>query len=341
MEVSADGVVGTCEIYRSRVVNHARLAYDSVAAWLDGDHPEPAGVSAVPGLEAQLRAQDRVAQALKSRRHDRGALSLETMESRVVFDGDVLTDVRPDTKNRAKELIEDFMIAANGATAAFLERRGFAALRRVLRSPERWERIVHVARSVGEELPDQPDALALERFLVSRRHTDPARFADLSLSIVKMLGSGEYVVEAPGGTGDGHFGLAVKDYTHSTAPNRRFPDLATQRLLKAAFAGHPSPYSHEQLAELARHCTTQSNNASKVERQVRKSAAAVLLESRIGERFEAVVTGASDKGTYVRILRPAVEGRVVDGFRGLDVGDNVTVQLLRTDVNRGFIDFRV
>ena len=282
MEVAADGVVGACDIYRARVVNHARLTYDGVAAWLDGDSPEPAGVSAVPGLDAQLRAQDRVAQALKSRRHDRGALSLETIESNVVFDGDVLTDLRPDTKNRAKELIEDFMIAANGATAAFLERQGFASLRRVLRAPERWERIVQVAASFGEVLPGQPDARALEQFLVSRRRTDPARFADLSLSIVKMLGSGEYVVELPGETGDGHFGLAVKDYTHSTAPNRRFPDLATQRLLKAALAGEPSPYSHDELAELARHCTAQSNNASKVERQVRKSAAAA--SARVPDR---------------------------------------------------------
>ena len=212
--------------------------------------------------------------SLKGRRHDHGALSLETIESKVVFDGDVLTDLRPDTKNRAKEIIEDFMIAANGATAAYLERRGFASLRRVLRAPERWERIVQLAASLGEDLPGQPDARALEQFLVSRRRTDPARFADLSLSIVKMLGSGEYVVELPGGTGDGHFGLAVKDYTHSTAPNRRFPDLATHRLLKAALAGQPPPYSHDELAALARHCTAQSNNASKVERQVRKSAAA-------------------------------------------------------------------
>jgi exoribonuclease-2 len=341
LEVRADGVVSACDIYRARVINHARLTYDAVAAWLDGGGPETAGVSAVAGLDLQLRTQDRVAQALKNRRHDRGALTLETTESSVVFDGDTLTDLKPDTKNRAKELIEDFMIAANSATAEYLERHGYASLRRVLRAPNRWERIVQVAASYGIVLPDQPDASALEQFLLSRRRSDPTHFPDLSLSIVKMLGSGEYVVERPGGSGEGHFGLAVRDYTHSTAPNRRFPDLATQRLLKAAMAGATPPYSDDDLAVLARHCTVQSNNASKVERQVRKSAAALLLDARIGERFKAVVTGASDKGTYVRIIRPAVEGRVVEGFKGLDVGDSVTVQLIRTDVARGFIDFRV
>jgi VacB/RNase II family 3'-5' exoribonuclease len=341
MEVAADGVVGTSDIYRARVTNHAKLTYDAVAAWLEGDGPAPAAVTSVPGLDAQLRVQDRIAQALKGCRHDRGALSLETIEANVVFDGDVLTDLKPDAKNRAKELIEDFMIAANSATAAYLERKGFPSLRRVLRAPERWERIVQFAATFAAVLPDQPDARALEQFLVSRRAADPTRFADLSLSIVKMLGSGEYVVELPGAASAGHFGLAVKDYTHSTAPNRRFPDLATQRLLKAALSGAPPPYSRDELAQLAQQCTAQSNGAAKVERQVRKSAAALLLQSRIGERFKAVVTGASDKGTYVRIFQPAVEGRVVDGFKGLDVGDSVTVQLLRTDVERGFIDFRV
>jgi len=256
-----------------------------------------------------------------------------------VFDGDVLTDLLPDEQNRARELIEDFMITANSVTAKFLEARGFPALRRVLRSPERWERIVALAVDLGERLPPAPDARALEAFLEAQRRADPGRFPDLSLSVVKLLGSGEYVLDPPGGTADGHFGLAVRDYTHSTAPNRRFPDLITQRLLKAALTGGPAPYSDAELAALARHCTEAEDNAAKVERQVRKSAAALFLASRIGERFDAIVTGAGVKGTWVRVLRPHVEGKVVRGVEGLDVGDRVRVELVRTDVERGFIDF--
>jgi plasmid stabilization system protein ParE len=221
---------------------------------------------------------------------------------------------------------------------ASIEARGFPALRRVLRSPERWERIVALAAGLGERLPPEPDAPALEGFLARRRSVDPERFPDLSLSVVKLLGSGEYVLELPGQAADGHFGLAVRDYTHSTAPNRRFPDLITQRLVKAALAGAPPPYANEELEALA-HCTEQEDNAAKVERQVRKSAAALLLAARIGERFDAIVTGASPKGTWVRISRPAVEGRVVRGFERMDVGDRVRVELVRTDVERGFIDF--
>jgi exoribonuclease-2 len=280
-----------------------------------------------------------VAKAMKDLRHQRGALTLETTEARAVYDGDVLADLRPDEKNLAKELIEDFMIAANVATAQFLERHGFPSLRRVLRSPSRWDRIVELAAGLGERLPAEPSAPALQEFLARRRQADPARFADVSLSVVKLLGSGEYVVELPGGLAEGHFGLAVKDYTHSTAPNRRYPDLATQRLIKAAVAGGPPPYTAEDLTELARHCTLQEDNAAKVERQVRKSAAALLLGPRVGERFDAIVTGASPKGTWVRIPHPAVEGRVVRGEHGLDVGDPVRVELVRTDVERGFIDF--
>ena len=337
--IGPDGAVTDGDVYRSRVVNHAKLAYDAVAAWLAGRAPVPPRVAAVPGLDAQLRLQDRVAQAMKELRHHRGALSLATLEPRAVFDGDVLTDLLPDEQNRARELIEDFMITANSVTAKFLEARGFPALRRVLRSPERWERIVALAVDLGERLPPAPDARALEAFLEAQRLADPGRFPDLSLSVVKLLGSGEYVLDPPGGTADGHFGLAVRDYTHSTAPNRRFPDLITQRLLKAALTGGPAPYSDAELAALARHCTEAEDNAAKVERQVRKSAAALFLASRIGERFDAIVTGAGVKGTWVRVLRPHVEGKVVRGVEGLDVGDRVRVELVRTDVERGFIDF--
>jgi exoribonuclease-2 len=287
----------------------------------------------------QLRIQDRVAQAMKGLRHQAGALRLETIEARAVFDGDILTDLQLDEKNRAKELIEDFMIAANGVTTRYLERKGFPSLRRVLRSPERWTRIVDLAAALGEHLPPEPSARALDELLAKRRKIDPARFVDLSLAVVKLLGSGEYALELPGQRATGHFALAVKDYTHSTAPNRRFPDLVTQRLLKAAVAGERVPYGDEDLDALARHCTLQEDAATKVERQVRKSAAALLLRSRIGERWDGIVTGASEKGTWVRIFQPPVEGKLVQGFEGLDVGERVRVELVRTDVERGFIDF--
>jgi VacB/RNase II family 3'-5' exoribonuclease len=339
LEIDGDGTVRSSEIYRAKVLNHAKLAYDGVAAWLEGETPPPAALAAVPGLAENLRLQDRAARAMNRLRHQQGALTLETPSTREVFEGDVLADLRPDEKNRAKQLIEDFMIAANGATARFLEEEGFPSLRRVLRSPDRWARIVELAATRGGHLPAEADAPALERFLVDSRSQDPAHFADLSLSVVKLLGAGEYALERPGEDTAGHFGLAVKDYTHSTAPNRRYPDLVTQRLLKAALAGKPAPYTDAELEALAHHCTEQEDNAAKVERQVRKSAAALLLAGRIGESFEGIVTGASDKGTWVRVLRPPVEGRVVHGEQGLDVGDPVRVELVRTDVERGFIDF--
>jgi exoribonuclease-2 len=339
MVVAADGSVTASDIYRAVVFNRAKLAYNGVAAWLEGTGPAPAGLAAVPGLEEQLRIQDKAAQALKRVRHAHGALRLETLEVRAVFDDGALADLLPDEKNRAKELIEDFMIAANGATAKYLEKKGFPSLRRVLKTPKRWERIVALAAQSGERLPPTPDAAALDAFLTRSREADPARFPDLSLAVVKLLGSGEYALELPGQLAEGHFGLAVRDYTHSTAPNRRFPDLIAQRLLKAALAGQAPPYSGEELATLARHCTDQEDNAQKVERQVRKSAAALLLAPRIGAHFDGIVTGASDKGTWVRISAPAAEGRIVRGFEGLDVGERVRVQLVHTDVARGFIDF--
>jgi VacB/RNase II family 3'-5' exoribonuclease len=339
MVIASDGTVMQSDIYRALVQNKAKLAYNGVGAWLEGSAPAPAGLVAVPGMDEQLRTQDRVAQAMKGLRHRHGALTLDSLETRAVFVGDVLSDLQPDEKNRAKELIEDFMIAANGVTAKYLEGKGLPALRRVLRSPERWERIVELAAGLGARLPPTPSAQALEDFLIARRTADPERFPDLSLSVIKLLGRGEYVVELPGQQADGHFGLAVKDYTHSTAPNRRFPDLVTHRLLKAALAGRPAPYVNEELDGLARHCTEQEDNATKVERQVQKSAAALLLSSRVGERFDAIVTGASEKGTWARILQPAVEGKVVRGFQGLDVGDRVQVELVDTNVDRGFIDF--
>ena len=339
MVIDAAGVVGATDVYRALVLNHAKLAYNGVAAWLDGTAAAPARVSAVPGVEDQLRIQDRVAHALRAVRDRDGALSLRTIESRAVFDGDELLDLRADEGNRARQLIEDFMIAANIAVVRYLSARRFPSLRRVLRSPERWERIVEVAARFAERLPAQPDAPALAEFLAKRRRADPATFPDLSLTIVKLMGRGEYAVERPGAEGDGHFGLAVADYTHATAPNRRFPDLVTQRLVKAALAGRGVPYGDAELGALAEHCTLQENSAQKVERQVRKSAAALLLAHRIGEEFDAIVTGASAKGTWVRILHPPVEGKLVHGVDGLDVGDRVHVKLIDTNVERGYIDF--
>ncbi|MBZ0158712.1 MAG: RNB domain-containing ribonuclease [bacterium] len=339
MVVNQDGSLGRSDIYCAWVVNHAKLTYHSVAAWLDGREPAPGRVATVTGLDEQLRVQDRVAQTLRTVRHMHGALSLETIEPRAVFEDDVLTDLRAEDKNRAQELIEDLMIAANRVTVRYLEARGLPSLRRILRSPDRWQRIVDLAAHLGGRLPPEPDAVALEAFLSKRRQADPVRFPDLSLTVVKLIGRGEYVVEGPDQTTPGHFGLAIPAYTHSTAPNRRFPDLLTQRLLKAALAEYRVPYSLEELGALAQHCTEQEDHASKVERRVRKSAAALLLESKIGQHFDAIVTGASRKGTWVRIVRPSAEGKVVQGFEGLDVGDRVRVELIDTNVEQGFIDF--
>jgi exoribonuclease-2 len=335
----ADASLATSDLYRARVRNHGKLAYRSVAAWLEGEAPAPAPITGIPGLDENLRLQDSVAQRLAELRHRHGALSLETTEARAVFDGDVLSALDVDRKNRAKQLIEDFMIAANGATATYLESKGFPSLRRVLRSPERWDRIEQLASAFGDRLPSEPDAVALDAFLARRRKADPEKFPDVSLAVVKLIGRGEYSLDLPGAEPPGHFGLAVKDYTHSTAPNRRFPDLITQRLLKAAMAGAALPYTIQELAELARHCTQREDDVTKVERRVRKSAAALLLSPRVGESFDAIVTGASPKGTWVRLLQPPAEGRLERGFQGLDVGDHVRVKLIDTDVDRGFVDF--
>ena len=339
MTVTADGAVSASDLYRARVVNRAKLAYDSVAAWLDGKGPVPPPVAAVKGMDEQLRMQDRVAQALKRVRKAQGALGLTTLEAQAVYEGGALADLRPDEDNRAKELIEYFMIAANGVVAQFLEARRSPSLRRVLRVPERWGRIVALAGTLGGTLPAAPDARALSAFLVACQQRSPERFPDLSLAVVKLLGAGEYVLKRPGEPAEGHFGLAVDDYTHATAPNRRFPDLISQRLVKAALAGQAAPYDDATLRALAQHCTDQEGNAAKVERLVRKCAAAMLLSSRVGQQFDAMVTGVNEGGTWVRIAHPLAEGKLVTGFQGLDVGDALRVQLTHTDVERGFIDF--
>lgn len=340
MIVAKDGTVRESDLYRAWVHNHLRLTYGGVGAWLDGSAPLPGrSRELLRGIEDQLRLHDQVAQRLRSHRHERGALELDTVESRPVFEGGRLTDLAEERKNRAKDLIEDLMVTANGLTAGFLEARGLPSLRRMVRSPYRWPRIVDLAKEHGSRLPPEPDPAALNAFLEKRRTVDPEGFPELSLAVVKLLGSGEYTVDLPGQPSPGHFGLAAEDYTHATAPNRRYPDLVMQRLVKATLAGQPAPYNGAELEEIARHCTEREDEANKVERTVRKSGAAEILRSRIGESFNGVVTGASEKGTWVRIYHPSVEGRLERGSEGLDVGDRVRVRLDSVNVERGFIDF--
>ena len=339
MVFNTDASLAGSTVYRARVRNKAKLAYDAVSAWFDGRGALPAAAASAAGMHEQLRTQDSLAQQLRVRRHDEGSLEFETFQPRVVFDGERVADIHLQEHNRARQLIEEVMIATNTCTARYLASRGGASLRRVVRSPERWLRIVGVAKEYGESLPAEPDSKALEAFLAKRHRADPLRFPDLSLIIVKLMGRGEYVLESPGGAPIGHFGLAVSDYTHSTAPNRRFPDLITTRLLKAALADQPPPYSSAELDALAVHCTRQEDAAQKVERRMRKSEAALLLESRIGQRFDAIVTGSAADGVWVRLLTPPAEGKLVSGTNGLKVGDKVRVKLVSTSVEHGFIDF--
>lgn len=340
MAVNAEGVQDGSDVYRALVRSRARLAYNPVAAWLEGAGPPPNAVKDVYGLAENLRLQDDVAMKLRKRRQACGALNLETVETSPVFEDGKVKSYLVERKNRAKELIADFMIAANESVARYLESRRFPSIRRVVHAPRRWERIVGVASERGWKLPGEPDSKALEEFLTAQRARDPGRFHDLSQTVIKLIGPGEYMADFPGREAPGHFGLAVKDYAHSTAPNRRYPDLVTQRLVKAAIEARPVPYSDDELAALARHCTLKEDDANKVERLVRKSAFALLLESRIGDRFDAMVTGAAPKGTWVRIDGQPVEGRLVEGFGDLDVGDRLRVKLVRTDVEKGFIDFQ-
>ena len=340
MLVGDDGSVQNSDVYRACVRNRAKLAYDSVAAWLEGGASMPDAIAKVAGLDENLRLQDRAAQKMKALRQAHGALNLESLEARPLFDGDAICGLRAEKPNRAKDLIADFMIAANGVTARYLSSKQLPSLRRVVRTPNRWDRIVELAQQHGFALPDEPDPKPLEAFLVKEKAADPLRFPDLSLAVIKLLGPGQYVAEFPGGAvPPGHFGLAVGDYTHSTAPNRRYPDIITQRLLKAALAGRSAPYGRDDLEALAKHCTEEEDAAKKVERQVGKSAAALLLQASIGKTFDAIVTGAAPKGTWVRLVNPPVEGRLVRGFEGVDVGQPCRVQLTHTDVERGFIDF--
>ena len=337
MVVRPDGQLdeSATRIYQARVENKAKLVYEEIGAWLESGGEPPRAAE----IREQVLIHDEAAQRLREHRLDRGALELETIEARTVAKGGRVIDLELQHKNRARELVEDLMIAVNGATARFLETRGYSSIRRVVHAPRRWDRIVELAAALGSRLPMEPDRRALADFVIKRRKADPSRFADVSLSIVKLLGPGEYVLQRSADPDIGHFGLAVDDYAHSTAPNRRYPDLITQRLLKAAAAGARSPYSDDELLATAAHCTERENAARKVERTMRKVAAAVLLSSRIGDTFDGIVTGATPKGTFARLFRPPAEGRIVQGEHGLDVGDLVQVELLDTNPTRGFIDF--
>ena len=341
MVVALDGSVSQGKVYRAKVRNHAKLAYDAVSDWLTGQGALSSAALMVPGMDEQLRTQDAVAQRLRARRHAQGALEFETFQPRAVFEGEKVIDIRQQAQNRARQLIEEFMIATNANTARFLASRGSASIRRVVRSPERWLRIVEVAAKYGETLPTLPDSQALEGFLAKRHQADPLRFPDLSLVIVKLMGSGEYAVEREGDAPTGHFGLAERDYTHSTAPNRRYPDLVTLRMLKATLAGSGPAYSLGELEALAEHCTLQEDAARKVERRMRKSEAALFLGPLVGQSFDAIVTGTGHGGsaTWVRIITPPAEGRLIGHLPALDVGQKLRVKLDSTDVERGFIDF--
>ena len=338
--VAPDGTVKSTDIFRARVHSKAKLSYESTGDWLDGKAGGPEKVRDVPGLEQQVKLQFKTANLFGGLRMEQGALELGTIQANpVVDDHGKVIELTAVEDNGARELIANLMISANVAMATFLEAAGRPSFRRVVRTPKYWPRIVEIAEELGEKLPRDPDSRSLAEFLKRRKADDPVHFADLSLAVVKSLGPGEYTVEMPGDEGEGHFGLAVQDYTHSTAPNRRYPDLITQRLVKALLAGQPQPYSVAELKRIAEHCNQRGDAARKVERKMRKVAAAVLLEDRIGQKFDAIVTGATEKGTFARLLSPPVDGRIMRGERGLRVGQKTRVQLVSTDPERGFIDF--
>ncbi len=344
--VDASGACSGGKAYRALVRNRAQLAYNGVGAWLENRGPAPAKVAANADLAAQLKLQDKAAQSLLGSRFQHGALDLETVETRPVMLQDQAVDIARLEKNRATSLIEEFMVAANGVIAKTFEDAGVASIRRIVRTPKRWDRIVELANGLGTTLPAEPDSKPLNDFLLAQKQKDPDHFPDLSLAVVKLMGPGEYVLVKPKEVSPGHFGLAVQDYTHSTAPNRRFPDVVTQRLLKAHLANANTPYAEGDLDAIAQRCTQMEDAARKVERDMQKRIAAVVLHPRIGQSFPAIVTGVNNYGTFVRTLDPHVEGKLMNAGKpgaknGLDVGDRVTVKLVSTDPERGFIDFAI
>jgi exoribonuclease-2 len=340
--VAADGSTQIRDIYPALLHNYAKLSYEVVGKWLDDDEAAPEEITRVPQLEQQIGLQLEAALRLRELRKEQGAIELETIQPTAVTDehGQVV-DLTTGERNSARDIIENFMIAANVTMAQFLEQRKVTSIRRVVRTPKDWARIVELAQEQNEQLPEEPDSRALADFLERRRKADAIHFPDLSLAVVKLLGPGEYIAQSPGDSGAGHFGLAVQSYTHSTAPNRRYADLITQRLLKSASKNGGSVYSGDELRQIAEHCTERESAARKVERKMRKVAAAVFLRNRIGEEFRAIVTGVTPKGTFARAFKPPVDGLVVKGQHGLKVGQQVGVRLLATDPAQGYIDFGV
>ncbi len=337
--ISKNGSLEEYDIYLAYVHNYAKLAYNSLSAWLDGTTPPPSSIEKTPGLIEQIRLQDSIATELQLFRQQEGTLSLETIEPQAVLSEGTVVDIKPVTITRTRKLIENFMIIANMISAKYSEKYAIPQLRRVVIVPKRWNKIVEIAAARGEKLPSEPDAPALEKFLIGQKEASPVTYPDLSLTIIKLLGKGEYRVAIPGKPAPGHFGLALRNYTHSTAPNRRYPDLITQRILIAKLTQQSPPYSTEELFALADHCTQKEDDAEKVERRMQKSAAALVLSSMIGNEFKAIVTGANEKGTWVRLLDPPTEGKLVRGNFDLDVGDHINVKLIHTDVWNGYIDF--
>jgi exoribonuclease II len=337
--ISRNGEVETANIFRAFVHNYAKLSYEETGAWLEGNGETPEAVAKVSGMEAQILLQKEAAQRLRRFRKQNGALEFETVEAVPVFENDKITGLQTEKRSVARDIIENFMVTANVQMAEFLEKRNLVSLRRVVRTPERWNRIVEIARASGEDLPETPDSFALAEFLARRKAADAEHYPDLSLSIIKLMGASEYVVQDAGAQADGHFGLAVSDYTHSTAPNRRYADLIVQRLVKATLSGEPSPYTFEELSEIAAHCNERESHSRKIERRMRKTIAASVMASHVGETFEAIVTGVTPKGTFARITAPPVDGRIVKGEADLQVGEKVIVRLLKTEPERGFIDF--
>jgi exoribonuclease-2 len=338
MVVAADGGISSQGIYRAVVRNQAQLAYNGVGAWLEGGTPPPK-VAASADLAAQLKLQDEIAQVLFKTRLKMGALTIDREETEAVLADGQVTGIETRQKNRATDVIENFMVAANGVMARTLSAAGMSSIRRVVKTPKRWPRIVELAANSGEKLPAEPDSGALSAFLQKRKSVDPVHYADLSLAVVKLMGPGEYVLQRAGDASQGHFALAAHDYTHSTAPNRRFADTVTQRLIKSLIAKTQPPYSDSQLDSIATNCTLKEDAARKVERVMNKRIAAVVLLPRIGETFAAVVTGVTPKGTFVRVLNPHAEGLLIHGQQGVDVGDQLQVKLVNADPRRGYIDF--
>ncbi len=339
MLVTAEGAIASSGIYRAVVRNKFQLAYSGVGPWLEASASPPAKVSAHGDLQAQIKLQDQAAQALREQRHRLGALNFDRIEAEPIISNGEVQSIEARRKNRASDLIEDFMVAANEVMAQTLTRQGVSAIRRVVKSPERWPRIVELAARHGVTLPAQADSGALAAFLKRQKENDAVHYPDLSLAVIKLMGPGEYVLARPNDAEQGHFGLAAPDYTHSTAPNRRFADLVTQRLIKAALAKQPPPYTDDELAAIAQNCTLREDAARKVERTMSKRVAAVAFHDRRGQTFDAVVTGVTPKGVFVRVMHPPIEGRLMRGEQGVDVGDQIPVTLLNTDPQRGYIDF--